>query len=243
MDYDVSGAVFDAAGQLLGSRTRAVQSAVVLSFHHYYHGRNHQSGLWGVFGLRARGRLCGQHQQPESVDPGRMAEVKIPLTQIHTGPRQRVEACGLAELRAQTWLVIVAMCVSASCLASQANADYTPSDVLNHLMASRKTVTNATFECVWKIFEDGPKSPDGKTRGFVKMGAADLLLGRSWPAPQHTARRAVVARTGRCRRPKSQPRRIAFTMARSWRTQRLIPPGIAMGESPRRPRTPLAILR
>jgi hypothetical protein len=63
-----------------------------------------------------------------------------------------------------SWLALV-MCVPASCLASQANADYTPTDVLNRVMASQKTVSNATFECVWRVFQDGPKSPDGKSRG------------------------------------------------------------------------------
>jgi hypothetical protein len=49
-----------------------------------------------------------------------------------------------------------------------ANADYTPNDVLDRLNASRKAVSNATFDSVWKTFDDGSKSPDGKTRGSTR---------------------------------------------------------------------------
>ena len=52
--------------------------------------------------------------------------------------------------------------------ASPANADYTPNDVLERIGASQKLVSNATFESVWKIFDDGPNSPDGKTRGSTR---------------------------------------------------------------------------
>ena len=78
VDYDISGVVFDAAGQMSGERTGAVQSAAAVGRKCFFHGANHHAGLWGIVGLRARGRLCGQHQQPESIDPGRMAEVRKP---------------------------------------------------------------------------------------------------------------------------------------------------------------------
>jgi hypothetical protein len=65
-------------------------------------------------------------------------------------------------------LVVALMSVPAGCLASPANADYTPSDVLNRIVASQKAVSNAMFECVWKTRMDGLTLPDGRTVGSPK---------------------------------------------------------------------------
>ena len=70
---------------------------------------------------------------------------------------------------------VVAMCVSAGCRAPQADADYTPSNVLNCIMASQKTVSNATFECVWKDLMDGSSRWEQQTFYWDHLGRRRIL--------------------------------------------------------------------
>jgi hypothetical protein len=60
-------------------------------------------------------------------------------------------------------------------LTSQANADYTPSDVLSRITASRKTVSNATFECVWKISEGGSSKWERQTFYWDDLGRRRII--------------------------------------------------------------------
>jgi hypothetical protein len=67
-----------------------------------------------------------------------------------------------------TAVLVTLLSLPANCLASPANTDYTPSEVLNHITASQKAISNATFECVWKTRMDGLPLPDGRTVGSPK---------------------------------------------------------------------------
>ena len=73
-------------------------------------------------------------------------------------------------------LAVVVMCVPASCLASQANTNYTRSEVLNRIMASQKAVSNATFECVWKTSMDGSSRWEQQTFYWDNLGRRRNLL-------------------------------------------------------------------